>query len=170
MKSGRILSRVIFLFVLVTILAISGCVSSSSGPQFHQLNNPQKQICRIAVLPFVNTTEYVQGDTFFYRIFISELNRQGGFTLAHEGDVRRIFRQMKVNPKEIPSYEQTQVLADRLGVDAIITGEIVAMADDENVQETDPLLAVNLKLQAAGSNTLLMTTYHRRCGADYRKV
>lgn len=159
-----------FFFFLGTLLFVSGCVPSASGPQFQQLNQIPQPICQIAVLPFVNTTDYVQGGTIFYRIFIAELNRLGGFSIAHEGDVRRILRQMKVNPKETPSYEQSQVLADRLGVDAIITGEIVTMDDEKGVLETDPLLAVNLKIQEAGSNRPLITTYHRRRGGDYRKV
>jgi len=129
-----------------------------------------KPICKIAVLPFVNTTDYVQGDAIVYRIFVAELNRLGGFSVAQEGDVRRILRQMNLTPKEVPGYEQRLVLADRLGVDAIITGEIVAMHEDEGVQETNPLLAVDLKLLAMGSNTPVITTHHRRRGEDYRKV
>jgi len=154
----------------MTMAVISGCVPSSSPPEVQQADTSAKAICRVAVLPFINTTDYVQGDVIVYRIFVAELNRLGGFAVAQEGDVRRILRQMRLSPKELPNHEQAQVLADRLGVDAIITGEIVAMHETEGAQETDPLLALNLKLQAAGSNKPLLTTYHRRRGADYRKV
>lgn len=164
------LSRIRSLFALLAVVTISGCLPSASRPQIQLLHKPSTEICRIAVLPFVNNTDYVQGGTLCYRIFVTELNRLGGFTVAHEGDVRRILRQMKVNPKEMPSYEQNQVLADRLGVEAIITGEVVAMDEKDRDQETDPLLALNLILHAAGSNKPLLTTYHSRRGADYRKV
>lgn len=159
-----------FFFLIGMLIALSGCKPLFSGPQFQQLDKASTPICRVAVLPFINTTDYVQGSTLFYRIFVAEMNRMGGFSLAQEGDVRRILRQMKVNPKETPSFEQSQVLADRLGVDAIIIGEIVAMDDIEGAQETDPLLAVNLKIQPIGSSKPLITTYHRRRGGDYRKV
>lgn len=164
------LSRGLFLIALVIVLATAGCVPSSTEPEFHLLAAAPKPICRIAVLPFVNTTDYVQGDVIVYRIFVAELNRLGGFTVAQEGDVRRIFRQMQLTPKEVPGYEQRHVLADRLGVDAIITGEIVAMHEEEGALETNPLLAVNLKLLTTESNTPMITTYHRRRGEDYRKV
>lgn len=163
-------SRVLSFIVLAAVVAAAGCAPSSSGPTFNLLAKTPKPICKIAVLPFVNTTNYVQGDTIFYRIFVAELYRLGGFTVAQEGDVRRILRQMKVTPKEAPSYEQRLVLADRLGVDALITGEVIAMHEEEGLLETNPLLAVDLQLLATESNTPIITTYHRRRGEDYRKV
>ncbi|MDD5757886.1 MAG: hypothetical protein PHI06_02260 [Desulfobulbaceae bacterium] len=121
-------------------------------------------------MPFVNTTDYVQGNAIVYRIFVAELNRLGGFSVAQEGDVRRILRQMQLTPKEVPGYEQRRVLADRLRVDAIVMGEIVAMHEEEGDMETNPLLAVDLKLLPSESNTPMITTYHSRRGEDYRKV
>lgn len=163
-------SRIILFIVLAAVIAAFGCVPSSSGPEVNVLGEAPKPICRIAVLPFVNTTDYALGDAIVYRIFVAELNRLGVFTVAQEGDVRRILRQMKLTPQETPGHEQTLVLADRLGVDAIITGEIVDMHEEEGAQDSDPLLAVDLKLLATGSNKPLLTTYHRRRGEDYRKV
>lgn len=164
------LQHYLFLLALSTMLTLAGCMPAAPSPEFNLLATAPKPICRVAVLPFVNTTDYVQGDTIVYRIFVAELNRLAGFTVAQEGDVRRILRQMQLTPKEVPSYEQRRVLADRLGVDAIITGEIVAMHEDEGTLETNPLLAVDLKLLATESNTTIITTYHSRRGKDYRKV
>ena len=152
-------------------LSGGGCVSTSSTPEVQLLvKSPLPPICRIAVLPFVNHTDYDRGDLLVYRIFVAELNRRQGFTVVQEGDVRRIYRQMQLTPKESPGYEQTLVLADRLGVDALISGEIVAMHDEQRMKETEPVLAVDMKLLPAGATKPWLTSYHRRTGAEYRKV
>lgn len=159
------------LLLLSLVIAGTGCVSSSSAPELQSLHtSPAKPICRVAVLPFVNHTDYEQGDRIVYRIFVAELNRLGGFTVIQEGDVRKIFRQMKLSPKETPGYEQTLVLADRLGVDAMVSGEIVTMHEEQGAKETAPVLAVDMKLIPAGSTRPWLTTYHRRSGEEYRKV
>ena len=152
------------------VLLVSGCVTSPPTPELSQFTAPAKPICRVAVLPFVNHTEYVRGDLIVYRIFVAELSRLGGFSVVQEGDIRKIFRQMKLSPKETPGYEQTLVLADRLAVDAVITGEIITMREERGKQETAPELAVEVKLVPAGSSKPWLTTYHRRRGDDYRQV
>ena len=160
----------LLLIALATVASVSGCLPTKSAPEVNLLTATPLPICRIAVLPFVNNTDYVQGGAIVTRIFVAELNRLGGFTVVQEGDVRRILRQMQIAPKESPGYEQRRVLADRLGVDAIVSGEIVAMHEEVNTKETNPLLAVDLKLLAVGSNTPVITTYHSRRGEEYRKL
>lgn len=156
--------------VIVTAGLTGGCVSSSPSPEIQQLTKPAAPICRIAVLPFINHTDYLQGDVIFYRIFVAELNRRGGFSVVQEGDIRQIFRQMKLSPKDAPGHEQMMILADRLAVDAVISGEIVTMHEEQGSKETQPQLAVNLQLTPVGSSKPMLTIYHRRSGEDYRKV
>lgn len=155
---------------IVAACLTGGCVPTPSPPETQQLSNSATPICRIAVLPFINHTGYLQGDLIFYRIFIAELNRRGDFTVAQEGDVREIFRQMKLSPKDIPGHEQLLILADRLAIDAVISGEIVTMHEEQGAKETQPQLAVALQLTPVGSAKPLLATYHRRSGEDYRKV
>lgn len=164
------LRRLSLLALSAVVFLVPGCVKSPSAPELSQLTAPSEAICRVAVLPFVNHTEYARGDLIVYRIFVAELNRLGGFSVVQEGDIRKIFRQMKLSPKETPGYEQTLVLADRLAVDAVITGEIITMREERGKQETAPELAVEMKLVPAGSTKPWLTTYHRRRGDDYRQV
>lgn len=165
------LTRILVIIpVLVCALVVAACVSSSPPDVQCLLKTPPRSICRIAVLPFVNHTGYSQGDLMLYRIFVAELNRRGGFTVIQEGDVRKIFRQMQLNPMESPGYEQTLVLADRLGVDAMISGEIVTMEEEAGMRETKPVLAVDMKVLPAGATRPWLTVHHRRTGAEYRKL
>lgn len=166
------LIRLLLWCPVVSLLFLGvGCVSSSSPPEVQRLSTvPPHKICRIAVLPFVNHTDYAHGDVIVYRIFVAEMNRRGGFSVAQEGDIRKILRQMKLSPKETPGYEQTMVLADRLDVDALIIGEITTMHEEKGMKETKPELAVDLRLIPAGSTRPWLTIYHRRGGEEYRKV
>lgn len=167
MSSARFIAS---LAVITIACLIGGCVSSPPSPEIQQLARPTTPICRIAVLPFVNQTDYGQGDIIFYRIFVAELSRRGGFTVVQEGDIRKIFRQMKLSPKDNPGHEQLTILADRLAVEAVISGEIVTMHEEQGTKETKPQLAVDLRLTPVGSAKPMFTTYHHRTGEDYRKV
>ncbi len=167
LSPGRPFSSLLWALLL---LALPGCLAAS-GPVFTQLTAaPEKPMCRIAVLPLLNHTDFIQGGTIFYRIFMAELNQRPGFTVIQEGDIRAIYRQLRINPRSAPSHEQTLVLADRLKADALISGEIVTMRDNRGAKETKPVLAVNLTLTPAGADKPMLTTYHRRSGEDYRKI
>ena len=162
---------VFFLLFLTLVLAsINGCVSSSKSPEFQQLTTIPKKICRIAILPFANDTDYNQGNIIFYRIFTSELNRQGGFTLVQEGDVRKIYRQMRISPKQSPKREHLLILADRLDVDAVIMGKIIEMQEKHKANSSEPILAVDLKVLDGETGKTMFTVYHKRSGEDYRKA
>lgn len=156
--------------VCIVACLLSACVSSSPTPEVQQLSKPATPICRIAVLPFLNHTDYPQGDVIFSRIFVAELNRRGGFNVIPEGDVRKTLRQLKLTPKDTPAHEQMMILADRLAVDAVISGEIVTMHEEQGAKETKPRLAVDAQLTPVGSSRPMLTTYHQRTGEEYRTV
>jgi len=158
------------LITLALAATTCGCLPAPSTPEVNLLTASPEPLCRIAVLPLINTTKYQQGGTIVSRILSGELNRRGGFTLAQEGDVRRLLRQMQIAPKESPNPEQRRVLAERLGVEAIVVGEIITMHEEVGSPETNPQLALNLQLWAVDSKRPLITTYYSRRGADYRTV
>ena len=122
------------------------------------------------MLPFINDTEYIQGDVIFYRIFVSELHKIKGLSISQEGDVRKIYRQMRISPGENPDLEYLKILGDRLSVQAFITGKIVKMREKEGKINADPILAVNLQMINAANGKSMMTIYNSRTGEDYRKI
>lgn len=128
-------------------------------------------ICRVAVLPFANQTEYNQADDIFGRVFVTELINSGNYQVAQEGDVRKFFQQMQVLPGQLPHVEQMRGLADRLGVQIIVAGAVVEMQDKTMYgRRLDPTLAVIIRIIEGSSGRTLWTTYNRREGRQYRKI
>jgi len=131
---------------------------------------PQDTICRVAVLPFINNSEYNEGDLIAYRIFSSELVRTGKFQLAQEGDVRRIYQQLLLFPNQLPRLEQLRIIADRLDAQILITGTIVEMSEKNTGNNVNPTLTLNLQILDAESGRTLWLTHHKQEGKQYRKV
>lgn len=157
-------------------LALLGCLLLNScgfggGPLNHAYAPvEQRSFCKMAVLPFINETEYPEGDIIVYRIFTSELVNFDSYRLTQEGDIRKIFQQMEIYPNQPPSYEQIRSMGDRLGVGIVVTGKIVTMSDGDPGRGELPSLALSLKVFDTRAGTTLWTTYFHRTGDQYRKV
>jgi len=129
------------------------------------------KICEVAVLPFANQTRYSGGSQLMTGVFISELISNEIGQVALEGDVRKILMQLRVLPGQTPNIDQLKALADRLGVQLVIIGEIMEMRDkDKYGRRLDPVLAVIVRIVEADSGRRLWTTYLRREGRDYQKI
>ncbi len=129
------------------------------------------KICRVAVLPFVNQTSFIQADDIFSRVFVSELVNSGNYQAAQEGDVRKFLQQMQVLPNHVPDIEQLRAMADRLGAQVVISGTITEMKDkNEYGQQLEPSMAVVVRVVDGDSGRTLWTTYSRREGQQYRKI
>jgi TolB-like protein len=129
------------------------------------------EICQIAVLPFTNQTGYKLAETIFTRVFTAELITTGNYIVAQEGDVRRILNQMRVMPGEELSSEQLRALADRLGVQIVISGAVLEMQDKvEGGRRLEPSLAVIIRIMEASSGRTMWATYHRAEGSDYQVI
>ncbi len=129
------------------------------------------EVCRIAVLPFTNQTEYSMAETMFSRFFVSALIEEGNYLVAQEGDVRRILLQMHVMPGQELSSEQIRAVADRLGAQIVISGAVLEMRDKISYgKKLEPSLAVVLRIMEAASGRTLWVTYNRAEGRDYRNI
>lgn len=158
--------------LLGLLIMASGCSIKEPPTVLEQGPLPdQGKICRVAVLPFVNQTEYKQADDVFARIFVSELVNSGNYQAAQEGDVRKFLQQMQVLPNQLPSIEQLRALADRLGAQVIISGLVVEMVDKNEVGfKLDPSVAVIIRIIEGASGRTLWATYNRREGKQYRWI
>lgn len=156
--------------LLLIVIALIGCVGSSK-PATHMYGTLETQkICRVAVLPFVNQTQYRNGDIIAYRIFTSELVNFDRFNLVQEGDVRKVYQQMQIFPGESPTYEQVRVIGERLEAEILIEGRIIEMTHGNRADEPFPVLGMSLIVYDAKKGVTLWTTYHRKKGDQYRKV
>lgn len=128
-------------------------------------------ICRIAVLPFVNQTGYKEADDIIARVFVSELVNSGNYQVAQEGDVRKFLQQMQVLPNQTPDSEQLRAMADRLGAQVVISGTVTEMNDkSEYGQQLEPSVAVVIRVIEGEFGRTLWSTYSRREGQQYRKI
>ena len=128
----------------------------------------------MAVLPFENQTNYRDGDILFYRVFTSELAKQGNFALVPEGDIRDVYRQIRVTPgSQDLSFDQMRMTGDYLKAEIMVIGRITKMGEvpSKNIKdEFEPFLTVNLRLFDVTSGRTLWSIYHTRRGGEYRKV
>jgi TolB-like protein len=128
-------------------------------------------LCRLAIMPFSNQSSYAQAANIFGRVFTSMLIESGNYMVAQEGDVRKILQQQRLLPGQQPNVEEVRTLADRLGVQAVITGAVVEMRDKTRYgRRLDPSLAVIVRILDADSGRTLWTTYNRSEGKQYRKL
>ncbi len=164
---GKIHCRLLIYGVIV--FALSGC--GLPPPNLQQLAPiAQDNICRVAILPFNNETSYSQGDIVLYRVFAAELSHMGNFMIIPEGDVHKILHQMHIVPGENFNIEQIRILADRLQVQLLISANIIEMDEDVDAGRTNPRLAIIFRIIDQESGRVLWVTYHRREGAQYRKI
>lgn len=171
MGLGKAMTRRICLSLCVWLL-VSACSLKDSPTVLKQGPLPDGgKICRVAVLPFINQTEYREGDDIFGRVFISELVNSGNYQVAQEGDVRKFYQQMKMLPNRALSGEQLRALADMLGVQIVVAGTIVEMQDKGRFgQRLDPSIAVVSRIIEGASGRTLWVTYNRREGMQYRQI
>jgi len=161
------------LLVLLALL-IGGCGMALPGrqqlPQHRQMASlPAGSICRVAVLPFLNDSDYPLADAIFAKVFAAQLNVSGNYLFAQEGDILKIYQQLRLLPGEAPTPEQLQLIASRLDAQLLITGTVIEMRENPGLgASVNPVLAVDVLLLDGQSSEPLWGAYHRRQGTDYR--
>ena len=158
-------------FVLLMLFLSSGCLGGAGGPELRQAAPLPEGMCRIAVLPFVNDSDYLLADMIVAKVFSSQLRQSGDFLSAQDGDTYKLYRQLYLLPGQSPNLEQMQIIADRLDVDLLITGTVLEMREDRGDHgSVNPVLILDLQIRDGRSGEVLWTTYHRRSGSDYKKT
>lgn len=159
------------LLVFGFLVSIFGCGMSRTEPLIQEVvPNFPPNICRVAVLPFENNTDYQQGGNLVYRIFMTELQRSGNYNIAQEGDVRALLRQSRIGPGQKPDIEKIKILADTLKAQVIITGQLIDLDEEFQAGVLTPKLAINMQISDGPTGKMMWNTYHSRTGEDFRKV
>jgi len=162
--------RYFFIFLLVALLlGVSSCTSSRLSLEKKNVYEGES-ICSVALLPFINGSRFEQGNLIMQRVFAAELTRIAGIEVASEGDVQNIYRELRIYPNQLPSIEQIRVLGSRLDVQLVISGRITEMEEKMGDNYVNPVVDLTLQVYDAKSGQTMWSTYHRREGADYRKV
>jgi polysaccharide biosynthesis protein PelC len=157
-----------YILVGMLLLLLAGCVIQPPyGQQLHSL--PPGPLCRVAILPFQNESDYPLANALVAKVFAAELEAGSNYLLAQEGDVRKIYQQLRILPGRAATPEQMQILANRLGAQLLITGNVIEMREAPgNNAAVNPVLGLEVRIYDGASAVSLWHTYHRRQGTDYR--
>lgn len=160
----------IILAVCSSLLMLSAC--SAKAPKLHKLAElPDPNVCRLAVLPFSMESGMEEGNMIFYRVFLAEIASMDNFEIIQEGDVRKVYRQLKLLPFVMtPDLVQLQVIGNYLNVQYLVLGKVLDMGIAGAEESNLPYITVEIRLVDAASGKTLWSTYHSRRGEEYRKV
>lgn len=151
------------------MFALTGCGGQKPYVQeFSQKTTHEPQ--GIAVLPFADRSGYDQGAKIVYRLVLVELVKQCNWRVALEGDVLKLYRQMRLKPWEVPDVEQLRIIAVRLGVDTLIVGEVLEMDEKVTSSGVSPVLSIQVRVYDGKSGLLQWSSLYRREGGDYQKM
>ena len=158
-----------FLLVFCCLVALTGC--SRKMPVLQKFSSPPEQAaCKIAILPFTDQGSYPEGSEIFYKIFFTELVSSGHFTVIPEGNVRDLYKQLKMYPNRQPRQDQLEIIGGRLGATLFIGGDILSMKEESDGTRKKTQLTVVLHLYDARTGKIFWATYHRRQGHEYHQV
>ena len=155
---------------LVWTLLLAGCGSGRPTVLEFPGVTLERKVESVAVLPFIDHSGYGQGGKIVQRLLVGELVRSCNWRVALEGDITRVYRQIRLRPWEEPDPEQLRIIAARLGVDLLITGEILEMEERIDPSGVDPLLLMQLRVYDGQDGARRWATRHRRQGSDYQRV
>jgi len=157
-----------FVLPVLSLALMSACADRQR--EFQRLESEIEPICSVAVLPFVNESRFDQGEIAVQRIMVAGLTEVPVLKIAGEGDVRALYRELRIFPGEQPDVEQMQIIGSRLEVQALVAGKIIEMAEERKGGEINPVLEIHLQVFDADSGQTMWKTYHRRRGRDFRKL
>jgi hypothetical protein len=156
--------------VLFWTVFSAGC--GTALPLHHEISAlPSGPICRVAVLPFLNDSEYPLGDAVVSKVFAAQFQQSGDYMMVQDGDILKVYQQLRLLPGAELSLEQYQIIADRINAQLLITGIIMEMREDRGEHNTvNPMLVLEIQLRDGGNGETLWTIFHRRQGTDYKKT
>jgi len=181
MKEGRkdvlipyFMARYLFFYgsclMLILTFLLSGC--ATRVPIHSQLAPlPPLPVCRVAVLPFINDSDFPLGDAIAYKVFATEFQTAGNYMVIQEGEILKVYQQLHILPGETPTLEQLQITADRVNAQLLITGIVMEMREDRGEYDTlIPEIIMEIHIRDGRSGEILWTAFHRRQGFEYKKT
>jgi hypothetical protein len=158
--------------VLLAVLLLAGCAGRNEVPLQRQMSPlPPQPICRLAVLPFANDSNYLLADAIVSKVFAARLQDAGNYLLAQDGDIQRAYRQLGIMPGTSPNLDQLQIIGGRLNTRLLITGSVLEMREDRGDHgSVNPFMIFEVAIRDGSSGDVLWTTFHRRQGSEYKKT
>ena len=115
-------------FACLTFLAVlvlfSGCGKTFSS-KFHAPGTLTQGISKVAVLPFNDLTGQDKVSPVMANLFADEMTRRFGVEVIQGDALNRALEEMRVSPVDISSRAFAAKIAEALGVQAVIFGDIL---------------------------------------------
>jgi len=161
-----------FLLILLLGLLSTGCSGIGRLPLNQQMAPlPAGPICRVAVLPFLNDSDYPFADAIVRKVFTAQFQAAGDALVVQDGDIFKLYQQLHLLPGVAPTSEQMRIIADRVRAQILITGVVLEMREDRGEHGTvNPLLVMEIQIRNGRNGETLWTVFHRRQGVDYKKT
>lgn len=131
---------------------------------------PRGPICQVAVLPFVSESEFPLAGVIAHKVFTAELQQATNYLVIQEGDIIKLYQQLRILPGRAPDPEQLLLLASRLRTQLLISGRVMEMRENPATSGVNPVLALEVHILDGATTLPLWSTYHLRQGVDYRKA
>ena len=159
-----------FLLTLFCASLLSGC--ATRFPLHTEMAPlPASPICRVAVLPFLNDSDFPLGDAIVTKVFEAQLQAAGDYFVIQEGNILKAYQQLHILPGVPPTLEQFQIIADRVNAQVLITGIIFEMRENPGEHRTvNPVLLMEIQIRDGVNGETLWKIFHRRQGTDYKKT
>lgn len=163
-------SYFICFFISLLLCACSG----RNNPNFVLVDSTSSsEICRVVVLPFVDEANDPGIAQLSSRVFRNELINSGLLIVESEGAVRNFMAQKKMI---IADFMETRTrlyreFGEQLNIDTVVRGVVLNSGMDRKGKDgAIPFIALKLEVINAQTGQLIMDTFHRRRGDDYRKL
>lgn len=133
---GNVYTHVLIIILLV---AISGC-ATNRPPQVHMSAMAKyRDICTVAVLPFLNETSQKTAGMQAMRIFTNELIASGNYQVIPEGEIAFFMQRNRLLPIDLLNSDLYSKLARKLALDAVIRGRVMSLGQQQNVGGLSPI-------------------------------
>ncbi len=134
-----------------------------------------KNSIRVAVVPFYNTTDYIDAGLIVAYMYIVELFKDPMFDPVELGDLRDLMIRFKIRPNGELRYSEIDALYKKLKIDGIIVG-MVDEYSESAYAESAPMVSIFSRLIDAKTKKLLWANFQLLDGdkeiivLDWRKM
>ena len=168
----RFLCKPRFLSIVsLFLVACSGCYSLSGPNSYQRTGIDKSKIKKVAVFSFYNNTQMSEAGRIVTEAFLAELFVKKTFKVEFPGSVRAFLVNERIVVRTGIDLQTMKLMAKRLGVDAVILGEVDEYVGvDDTKRLVIPLVSIRARMVDSMSGKILWLAHHRRTGDDYRKV
>lgn len=150
-------------------LVLHGCATAPTTITIAHETCTAKSL-RVAVLNFSNDSSEPRLESIAKTICLVALLEKG-FQVINEAEVRNFLQKKQLFPSQLTSQGNAELyteFASELRAQGIIKGRILAVDQLKSQGETLPVMTLQLELLNAANGELMVSSFLRRSGEDYR--